>query len=338
MFDCFTPAIASDRSAGLLGASCLGVERRRPALHAPLPMTLLHIRHVTTYTYRRPVHFGDHQLMLRPQESFDQRLLSFDLHIDPEPAAVRWTHDVSGNCVTLVQFDAPAEQLRIESGALLAHTPAQAPPFRLDPNAASFPFDYAAEEAADLAPLIARQFPDPEDAVGRWVKRFLRPGHRTDTGELLMTLTCGIRESFQYLRRHEKGVQDPALTLRLGRGTCRDFALLMMEAVRSLGFAARFVSGYLYVPSRDGPDRLGGGSTHAWCQVYLPGAGWIEFDPTNGIVGNRDLVRVAVVRDPRQAVPLSGTFSGPLDNSVGMDVQVQVTHVSDGEQPAQAAQ
>ena len=139
-----------------------------------------------------------------------------------------------------------------------------------------------------------------------------------------MTLTCAIRESFIYDRRTESGTQDPATTLRLGRGTCRDFALLMMEAVRSLGFAARFVSGYLYVPDRDTAAYQGGGSTHAWCQVYLPGAGWVEFDPTNAIVGNRDLVRVAVARDPSQAVPLSGTWTGLASDSLGMTVEVMV--------------
>jgi transglutaminase-like putative cysteine protease len=110
----------------------------------------------------------------------------------------------------------------------------------------------------------------------------------------------------------------------MGRGSCRDFALLMMEAVRSLGLAARFVSGYLYVPSRDGPEHIGGGSTHAWCQVYLPGAGWVEFDPTNGIIGNRDLIRVAVARDPSQAIPLSGTYAGSPEDELGMKVQVNV--------------
>ena len=143
-----------------------------------------------------------------------------------------------------------------------------------------------------------------------------------------MTLTCAIKEGFTYTRRSEHGTQDPVVTVRSGRGSCRDFALLMMEAVRSLGLAARFVSGYLYVPSRDGrregADYVGGGSTHAWCQVYLPGAGWVEFDPTNGIIGNRDLIRVAVARDPSQAVPLSGTYAGSPDDELGMKVQVNV--------------
>jgi transglutaminase-like putative cysteine protease len=138
-----------------------------------------------------------------------------------------------------------------------------------------------------------------------------------------MTLTYAIKEGFTYTKRSDRGTQDPVATLRIGRGSCRDFALLMMEAVRSLGLAARFVSGYLYVPSHEN-TYVGGGSTHAWCQVYLPGAGWVEFDPTNGIVGNRDLIRVAVVRDPIQAVPLSGTYEGSPEDELGMKVEVSV--------------
>jgi transglutaminase-like putative cysteine protease len=134
-------------------------------------------------------------------------------------------------------------------------------------------------------------------------------------------LTHAIKGGFTYTRRAEHGTQEPVATVRMGRGSCRDFALLMMEAVRSLGLAARFVSGYLYVPSRDGPENIGGGSTHAWCQVYLPGAGWVEFDPTNGIIGNRDLIRVAVARDPSQAIPLSGTYGGSPKDELGMTIK-----------------
>ena len=142
-------------------------------------------------------------------------------------------------------------------------------------------------------------------------------------------MTYAIKDRFTYIARDEPGTQDPLLTLQLGSGSCRDFALLMMEAVRSLGLAARFVSGYLFVPDKDGPGRVGGGATHAWLEVYLPGAGWVEFDPTNGIVGNRDLIRVAVVRDPRQAVPLSGSWTGRASDLLGMTVEVGVT--SEGE-------
>jgi transglutaminase-like putative cysteine protease len=175
-----------------------------------------------------------------------------------------------------------------------------------------------------LMASIARGYPDPNSEIDRWVGKFLRPGRPTPTGKLLMTLTYAIKEGFTYTRRAERGTQEPVATVRIGRGSCRDLALLMMESVRSLGLAARFVSGYLYVPSRDGPEYAGGGSTHAWCQVYLPGAGWVEFDPTNGIIGNRDLIRVAVARDPSQAVPLSGTYLGNSEDELGMKVEVNV--------------
>ena len=154
-----------------------------------------------------------------------------------------------------------------------------------------------------------------------------------------MTLTYAFTESFTYERRPEPGTRPPALTLKLGRGSCRDLALLMIEALRCLGLAARFVSGYLYVPSRDGPRYRGGGSTHAWCEVYLPGAGWVEFDPTNAIVGNRDLIRVAVARDPSQAIPLSGSYFGAADDFREMTVEVKVrSETAACDAPAIAAQ
>jgi transglutaminase-like putative cysteine protease len=133
------------------------------------------------------------------------------------------------------------------------------------------------------------------------------------------------RDGFRYAAREAEGVQAPVDTLRMRSGSCRDFALLMMEAARSLGLAARFVSGYLRVPTADGPTNVGGGATHAWVQIYLPGSGWIEFDPTNAIVGTRDLIRVAVVRDPSQAVPVAGIWTGAPGDFLGMTVEVNVT-------------
>ena len=294
--------------------------RRKPPLHPP--MTLLAVRHVTTYRYRRPVPFGEHRLMFRPRDSYDQKLLEARVSIAPEPANVRWLHDVFGNCVTVVDFDAPGDELRFESNIWLDHAPSNTPDFRIEDAAATFPFAYPKDEMPDLAPLMTPQYPDA--SVHRWAQRFVRQGQPTDTGALLMTLTNACRESFSYERRTAKGTRHPAMTLKLGRGSCRDFALLMIEAVRSLGLAARFVSGYIYVPGRDGPRHLGGGSTHAWCQVYLPGAGWVEFDPTNAIVGNRDLIRVAVSRDPSQAIPLSGSYRGAADDFLDMTVEVRV--------------
>ena len=290
-------------------------------------MTIFGVRHITTYQYRCPVRFGEHQLMFRPRDSYDQRLHSADLMIDPEPSSVRWVHDVFGNCVALVTISRPAAELRFETRILLDHTPQAAPDLQIDEAALAYPFVYDQEEAPDLAPTIRAHYPN--DEVAHWARQFVRVDRPTETGHLLMTLCFAIHEGFAYSRRTESGTQPPALTLRLQRGTCRDFALLMMEAVRSLGFAARFVTGYVYVPDRDGSTTRGGGSTHAWCQVYLPGAGWVEFDPTNGIVGSRDLIRVAVARDPRQAMPLFGTYSGRARDYLGMSVQVNVTTKND---------
>ncbi|MBM6593260.1 transglutaminase family protein [Microvirga pudoricolor] len=287
-------------------------------------MTVLSVRHITTYRYARLVSFGEHRIMFRPRDSYDQRLIEARIDIDPKPSSLRWIHDVFGNCVALARFSRQASELRFESNIRLDHTPANTPDFQIEDYARTYPFSYSAEEMPDLARLIERQYLDPEHQVLRWAKRFIKQGRPTDTGELLMTMTFAIKEGFTYARRSEKGTQDPITTLTLGRGTCRDFAVLMMEAVRALGLAARFVSGYIYIPDRDGEGHVGGGSTHAWCQVYLPGAGWIEFDPTNGIIGNRDLIRIAVARDPRQAIPLSGTWTGQAADSLGMSVEVDV--------------
>jgi transglutaminase-like putative cysteine protease len=296
-------------------------------------MTLLAVQHVTTYRYKRPVAFGEHQMMFRPRDSFDQKLIDATLMISPTPVGIRWLHDVFGNCVAIAAFETPATELRFESNIRVEHLPANAPDFQLEEYARTYPFSYSLDEVPDLAPLIERQYPSRE--VRSWARRFVRKGRATETGALLMTLTYAIKESFAYERRAEPGTREPSLTLKLGRGSCRDLALLMMEGARALGFAARFVSGYLYVPDRDGPGYVGGGSTHAWCQIYLPGSGWVEFDPTNGIVGNRDLIRVAVARDPSQAIPLYGTFHGDRADEVGMTVEVSVRSAApEGVMPA----
>lgn len=288
-------------------------------------MTIFSVRHITSYRYKRPVEFGDHKLLFRPRDSFDQTLLSSRLLIDPEPKYIRWIHDVFGNCVAVIGFAQPADELRFESVIRLDHTPHVAIDLQIDEEALTYPFSYDADETLDLERTIQRHYADPDDQVSKWARQFVRIGQSTDTGHLLMTMCYAIHEGFVYARRHEHGTQAPTETLRLRRGTCRDFALLMMEAARSLGFAARFVTGYIYVPDRDGSTSLGGGSTHAWCQIYLPGAGWAEFDPTNGIVGNRDLIRVGVARDPKQAMPLWGSYDGTAADYEGMSVQVNVT-------------
>lgn len=266
---------------------------------------------------------GEHRLMFRPRDSFDQRLLDCSLTILPKPVSIRWIHDAFGNCITLVDFNEKTELLQFETLIRLDHIPENTPDFQIEDYARSHPFAYDEHELPDLAPFIHRHHAEGDD-IGHWLAKFVAPNATVPTGQLLMTLNKAIADSFSYARRSARGTQTPTETIRRQEGTCRDFALLMMEAARSLGFAARFVTGYVYVPDRDQAIRLGGGSTHAWCQIYVPGSGWVEFDPTNGIVGNRDLIRVGVARTPWQAIPLSGSYWGDAEDDLGMEVSVQV--------------
>ncbi len=295
-------------------------------------MTILTVKHVTTYSYGAPVRLAEHRMMLRPRDSNDQRLLDATLDIEPRPQSVRWIHDVFDNCVAIANFAGNTRSLRVESNIALEHTPFEGPEVLLEDRARYYPFSYDGEEMPDLARSIERHYADPSGELDRWVQRFLHQGRPTETGTLLMTLTSAIKEGLSYERRTARGTQSPLQTLASRRGSCRDFATLMMEAARALGFAARFVSGYIYVPDRDTGGRyLGGRSTHAWCQIYLPGAGWVEFDPTNGIVGNRDLIRVAVAREARQAIPLHGSYFGDAEAAEGMEVAVNVRRLPDSE-------
>jgi transglutaminase-like putative cysteine protease len=264
-------------------------------------------------------------MMLRPRGSSDQRLLHASLTISPEPSRLRWIHDVFDNSVAIADFNGHTQELRVESNIVLEHIPFNGPEVLLDERARVYPFAYDADEIPDLSRSMERYYSDPHGDLDRWVRGFLNNGRPTKTAALLMTLAYAIKEGMAYERRTARGTQSPLQTLAARRGTCRDFATLMLEAARTLGLAARFVTGYIYVADRDtGEAHLGGGATHAWCQVYLPGAGWVEFDPTNGIVGNRDLIRVAVARDARQALPLHGTYFGDAADDSGMQVSVLV--------------
>jgi len=246
--------------------------------------------------------------------------------------SLRWIHDVFGNSVAIATFDERAETLSFVSIATVEHNPEKEFALTPDDTAYFYPFRYDDEEFPDLVQFVTPQYGDSEGALTAWALGFLDAEGPTPTHKILSEMTHGIRRQFRYRKRHERGTQHPLDTLQTGSGTCRDYALFMIEALRRLGIAARFVSGYLYLHGDRAHGYVGGGSTHAWVQVYLPSAGWIEFDPTNGIVGNRDLIRVAVARDPRQAVPLHGTYLGAPDAFVGMDVSIRV--VSAGEEAA----
>src|SRR4051794_6760191 len=295
-------------------------------------MTLLEVRHTTVYRYARPVRFGPHRAMLRPRDSHDLKLRAATLAITPL-AQLSWMHDVFGNSVTLLEFAGPAAELRIESRIELQQFPLDRPDYQLAPGAERWPFAYDAEERRDLGPTLDRHHPG--GVLAAWALELLG-GRDLGTVELMTTLTHEIKQRLRYVARANEGTQEPQETLARGGGTCRDYALLMMETVRALGFAARFVSGYLYDPALDGgPSGIqGAGATHAWVQVYLPGAGWVEFDPTNGIVGSRNLIRVGMARDPAQGVPLARTFFGDPDDFLGLDVGVLVQRVDGKNEPA----
>ncbi len=288
-------------------------------------MPLLTIHHKTEYRYARPVAFGEHRIMLRPRDGHDLRMLESRLDIAPQPMSLRWIHDVFGNSVAIADFDERSHTLTFTSTVTVDHNPAEEFALTPDDPAYFYPFLYDDEEFPDLVQFITPQYSDPDGELSVWARSFLDAEAPTPTFKILSGMTHGIREAFTYRKRHEQGTQHPLDTLRTGSGTCRDYALFMIEALRRLGIAARFVSGYIAIPGDRAHGYVGGGSTHAWVQVYLPSAGWIEFDPTNGIVGTRDLVRVAVARDPRQAIPLHGTYLGPADAFIGMEVNIKVT-------------
>jgi transglutaminase-like putative cysteine protease len=287
-------------------------------------MRLLTVRHATTYRYARPVTFGQHRLMLRPRDSHDLRLVAAELTLSP-PGQVRWMHDVFGNSVALVDFWVPAATLSISSALKIERYGLEDPEFPIAPEAEFYPFIYSSSDRFDLGRLLEQHFPDPNRVLARWADSFItaRPMR---TLELLTKMNAALAPQIVYAERHEPGTQSPVETLEKKTGACRDFAMAFIEAARYLGLGARFVSGYLYDPALDRGDATQAvAATHAWAEIYLPGAGWIEYDPTDVLIAGENLIRVAVTRDPSQAIPISGSFTGASSDFLGMNVEVTVT-------------
>ena len=287
-------------------------------------MTSFRVRHETVYSYARPVAFGEHRLMIRPRDSHVLRLRSATLLVEPA-ASVRWSFDIFGNSIARLRFAAPASRLRIVSELDVQRYFNSSTMLEIDADARNYPFVYSPADRIDLGGADRCHYPDPRGELAAYARGFVTPAPLA-TIDLLRAINAAIRSRFGYARRDDEGTQAPLETLARGGGTCRDFATLMVEIVRALGFGARFVTGYLYDPALDGgiAGVLGGAATHAWLEIYLPGAGWIEFDPTNGLEGSEELIRVAVTRDAFQAVPVAGNFTGSAADFLSLAVSVTV--------------
>jgi len=300
-------------------------------------MTRLSIRHETIYRYGQPVGFGPQRLMVRPRDSHADRLVEASLELS-QPGETRWMYDALGNCICWYHPRGQASELRIVSNLVIERFPAPLPSLA-DPHTA-VPIVYSIADRMVLEPFIVPAT-EADPAVQAWVHDHMS-GPDEPALAYLTRLTQAIHREFRYAAREEAGIQIPGVTISTGTGTCRDFAWLMIEVLRRLGYAARFVTGYLYSPKLDrqktgapdaGAGHLGAGSTHAWCEVFLPVFGWMEFDPTNGLAESPDLIRVASTRMPEP--PISGAIVGD-PRSCEMSVSVDV-HMMQEPSPSMAA-
>ncbi|RYY99296.1 MAG: transglutaminase family protein [Comamonadaceae bacterium] len=291
------------------------------------------IEHTTLYKYSKPVTFGEHRVMFRPRDSHDLRVLATDLKVSPE-AIVRMIQDPHSNSVALVQPIQPSLELRLVCSFTIERADVSQDLSLLSPSAEFLPFAYSLQDRLDLEHYLRPHHEDRDGKLIAWAHQFFRHDGPTGTRDLLGRMNQHINQNFRYVTRDEEGTQSPLQTLALGSGSCRDYALLMMEAARRLGVATRFVSGYLYDAALDanaapgGPSATGAGATHAWLQAYLPGAGWVAYDPTNNLLGGNQLIRVGVARDPAFAAPVAGSWFGDPDAYVGLEAGVQVTRLA----------
>lgn len=282
----------------------------------------LRIRHVTTYRYAQPVTFGPHRLMIRPRDSFDMHLADTSLVITPA-ARLRWMHDVYGNPVAIANFEGQSDTLEIVSELYVERFGSALPRSEVEPSAAMTGVVYSPGERIVLQPYLDLAAADPNGILDTWIDNF-RAKLGMGSGHLLRDLAHEIYTSLTYAVRYDEGTQHPADTIGMMSGSCRDYAWLFIELARRMGFAARFVTGYIHDRAGDGAQISGAGLTHAWAEVFIPGDGWVEFDPTNDLVADRQLLRVAVARVPEDASPVAGSFIGPAGAFLGLSVGVSI--------------
>jgi len=285
-------------------------------------MRRLKIRHVTTYQYPDEVTFLPHKLLLRPREGHHVRIRSSLLRISPAHK-LRWHRDVNDNSVAVVTFQEQGTKLVLSSEVILENRDDTPLDFLIDVRAATFPFEYDKAESNDLIPFQNLAFPEDAEVVQDWTNQFWKEGETIETYVLLEKINKAITKQTGYRVREEPGVQSPAETLNKKSGSCRDMATLFIEACRHLGLAARFISGYQYI--KDLP--IDAGSTHAWSEIYLPGAGWKGFDSTTGKLVDSNYIPIAVSTHPEAVPPISGAFSGFIKTPPVMDVTVDIVEI-----------
>ncbi|NBB78889.1 MAG: transglutaminase family protein [Verrucomicrobia bacterium] len=285
-------------------------------------MKRISIQHATEYSFSEPVEFREHRLLLRPREGHDIRIVASKLEVNLAHE-LKWYRDVYGNSVGVLRLTERGTHLRIASEVELEHYQTRPLDFIVDERVLTFPFVFEPEDRLDLLPYRTHIWPNNIDSLKQWVAQFWRPGQSIETYVLLTQMSQKIVSEFQYRMREDPGVQAPIDTLTEGSGSCRDFAALFIEACRYLGLAARFVSGYLH-----NPGSTQHGSTHAWSEVYLPGAGWIGFDNTSGQVAGAAHIATAVHRHPEAVPPVSGSFVSHQPVQTDMSVQVSVREIA----------
>jgi transglutaminase-like putative cysteine protease len=293
------------------------------------------IEHATTYRYANPVTFSTHRAMFLPRPTARGRILGWSVKTSL-PSRVHWVGDALGNNVVVMDFSDPGKELTFAFQFRAMHFGLKGvEEFPLEPRAEEVPVQYTPDEWTDVVSHMRPHDEDPDGSVAAWAKSFTAD-NRGRTTDVLRRMLDVFRDGFSYSAREAEGTQSPGETLRSKSGTCRDFAWLMIEALRRLGFASRFVSGYLYDSSLDGGEAgmLGSGATHAWVEVFLPGAGWTHYDPTNRIDAGFDLIPVAIARHPGQAIPLAGSWSGKAQDYLGMSVNVAVRKLADVVDPS----
>lgn len=278
------------------------------------------VTHQTVYEYPESVQLQPHTLRLRPREGHDQHIESSQLTINPN-AILRWVRDVESNSIVIATFSESTNRLLIESKTIVQKYDISPHDFLIADYAVSYPFSYPIDDARTLAPYLHDRNNADDMALKNWISTVWIKNQPAQTFELLLLLNQQIYLSIAYKKRDEEGVQSSQTTLLSREGSCRDLATLFIDVVRYLGFAARFVSGYIYEQS----DSTISGTTHAWAEVFIPGAGWKGFDPTHGSLTGANHIAVAVSRLPELVPAVSGAFWGLPGSS--LEVNVWITEI-----------